>query len=121
MKSGCGNRDPGFRAELKAREVGFGQSHMNFVLPALDNEKRHARGSLCPGVHESRCDNAIKWRPDLRIAKRYPGCVDLRTRLFNASLDGSVRRAIDFREGDPVEEAALKALVQVAVALNTAR
>lgn len=41
--------------------------------------------------------------------------------LFNASLDGNVRRAIDFREGDPVEEAALKALVQAAVALNTAR
>ena len=41
--------------------------------------------------------------------------------LFNASLDGNVRRAIDFREGDPVDEAALKALVQAAVALNTAR
>lgn len=41
--------------------------------------------------------------------------------LFNASLDGNVRRAIDFREGDPVDEAALKALVQAAVALNAAR
>jgi hypothetical protein len=40
------------------------------------------------------------------------------TALFNASLDGNVRRAIDFREGDTVNEAALTALVKAAVALN---
>ena len=38
--------------------------------------------------------------------------------LFNASLDGNVRRAIDFREGDKVNEKALKALIRAAVALN---
>jgi hypothetical protein len=41
--------------------------------------------------------------------------------LFNSSLEGNVRRAIDFREGDEVDEEALKALVRSAVALNTAR
>jgi hypothetical protein len=41
--------------------------------------------------------------------------------LFNSSLEGNVRRAIDFREGDTVDEEALKALVRSAVALNTAR
>jgi hypothetical protein len=40
-------------------------------------------------------------------------------RLFNSSLDGNVRRAIDFHEGDAVDEKALKALVRAAVALNT--
>ncbi|MCC6730254.1 MAG: DUF1801 domain-containing protein [Chthonomonadales bacterium] len=39
--------------------------------------------------------------------------------LFNASLEGSTRRAIDLREGDPIDEGALKALVRAAVALNT--
>ncbi len=39
--------------------------------------------------------------------------------LFNSSLDGNVRRAIDFREGERVDEKALKALVRAAVALNT--
>jgi len=39
--------------------------------------------------------------------------------LFNSSLDGNVRRDIDFREGDKVNEKALKALVRAAVALNT--
>src|SRR5918995_6564363 len=38
--------------------------------------------------------------------------------LFNASLDGNVRRAIDFHEGDPIDERALKALVKAAVKLN---
>ena len=39
-------------------------------------------------------------------------------RLFNASLDGKVRRAIDIREGEAVDAAAFKALVRAAVALN---
>jgi hypothetical protein len=41
--------------------------------------------------------------------------------LFNASLDGNTRRAIDFREGDKVNEAALKALIRGAVDLNTSK
>jgi hypothetical protein len=42
-------------------------------------------------------------------------------RLFNASLDGNVRRAIDFREGESVDAAAFKALVRQAAALNAAK
>ena len=38
--------------------------------------------------------------------------------LFNSSLDGNVRRAIDIHEGDKIDEAALKNLVRAAVALN---
>jgi hypothetical protein len=38
--------------------------------------------------------------------------------LFNSSLDGNVRRAIDIREGETIDEAALKDLVRAAVALN---
>jgi len=38
--------------------------------------------------------------------------------LFNSSLDGNVRRAIDIHEGDKVDEAALKDLISAAVALN---
>jgi hypothetical protein len=39
--------------------------------------------------------------------------------LFNSSLDGNTRRAIDFREGEQIDEEALKALVRAAVTLNT--
>lgn len=38
--------------------------------------------------------------------------------LFNSSMDGNVRRAIDFQEADKIDKAALKALIRAAVALN---
>ncbi len=41
--------------------------------------------------------------------------------LFNTSLEGNVRRAIDIREGDKIDEKALKALIRAAVALNTSK
>jgi len=41
--------------------------------------------------------------------------------LFNSSLDGNTRRAIDFREGEKIDEAALKALIRAAVTLNASR
>ena len=40
------------------------------------------------------------------------------TGLFNSSLDGNVRRAIDIHEGEKIDEKALKALIRAAVALN---
>jgi hypothetical protein len=43
------------------------------------------------------------------------------SRLFNSSLDGNTRRAIDFHEGDRIDVRALKALVRAAVALNESR
>jgi len=42
-------------------------------------------------------------------------------RLFNSSLDGNVRRAIDFREGEKINEAALKTLIRAAVKLNKSK
>lgn len=41
--------------------------------------------------------------------------------LFNASLEGNTRRAIDFHEADAIDEEALKALIRAAVTLNTAK
>ncbi|MBS0246801.1 MAG: DUF1801 domain-containing protein [Proteobacteria bacterium] len=42
-------------------------------------------------------------------------------KLFNASLDGNVRRAIDFHEGDTIDAKALKALIREAAAFNTSK
>ena len=41
--------------------------------------------------------------------------------LFNASLDGNARRAIDFHEGDKIKVAAFKAIIRAAVALNASK
>jgi hypothetical protein len=43
------------------------------------------------------------------------------SRLFNSSLEGSTRRAIDIHEGDEIDEEALKALIRAAVALNISK
>ncbi|MGZ5926219.1 MAG: DUF1801 domain-containing protein [Rhizomicrobium sp.] len=43
------------------------------------------------------------------------------SRLFNSSLEGSTRRAIDFHQGNKINEKALKALIRAAVTLNTAK
>jgi len=42
-------------------------------------------------------------------------------RLFNSSLEGNLRRAIDFHEGDKINEKGLKTLIRAAVALNTSK
>jgi hypothetical protein len=42
-------------------------------------------------------------------------------RLFNSSLEGNTRRAIDIHEGEKIDEKALKALIRAAIALNSAR
>jgi hypothetical protein len=42
-------------------------------------------------------------------------------KLFNSSLEGNTRRAIDIREGETIDEAALKALIRAAVTLNTSK
>jgi hypothetical protein len=43
------------------------------------------------------------------------------SRLFNSSLEGNTRRAIDFHEGDKIDEKAFKALIRAAVALNQSK
>lgn len=43
------------------------------------------------------------------------------SKLFNSSLDGNMRRAIDIREGEKIDEKALKALIREAVSLNTSK
>jgi hypothetical protein len=43
------------------------------------------------------------------------------SKLFNSSLEGNTRRAIDIHEGEQINETALKALIQAAIVLNTSR
>ena len=59
-----------------------------------------------------------QWRRDSKKpASGKPGAVHP-SGLFNSSLEGNTRRAIDFHEGDKIDEKALKALIRAAVALN---
>jgi hypothetical protein len=67
-------------------------------------------GMLCTGETYK---NVVK----LTFAKG--ASLDDPSNLFNSSLDGNTRRAIDIREDDTINEQALKALIRAAVALNT--
>jgi hypothetical protein len=67
-------------------------------------------GILCTG-------ETYKDKVKLTFAKG--ASVDDPSGLFNASLDGNTRRAIDFRESDKIDEKAFKALIRAAIAVNT--
>jgi hypothetical protein len=69
-------------------------------------------GILCTGE---------TYKDKVKLTFAHGAALDDPSRLFNVSLDGGTRRAIDLREGDAIDEAALKALIRAAVALNTAR
>jgi hypothetical protein len=69
-------------------------------------------GIICTGESYK---NAVKLTFAKGASLKDPG------RLFNSSLDGNVRRAIDIHEGEEVDESAFKALVRQAVALNSSR
>jgi len=55
----------------------------------------------------------------LLVMARHSASLKDPARLFNSSLDGNARRAIDIHEGEEVDESAFKALVRQAVALNS--
>ena len=52
------------------------------------------------------------------VKMTFPKGASLKSGLFNSSLEGNTRRAIDFREGEKVDEKAFKTLIRAAVALN---
>ena len=58
------------------------------------------------------------WAADAEPCVRSGASLNDPSRLFNSSLEGKVRRAIDIREDDEIDEGALKNLVREAVALN---
>jgi len=69
-------------------------------------------GIICTGETYK---NVVKMTFAKGAALKDPSC------LFNSSLEGNTRRAIDFREGEEIDEKALKTLVRAAVTLNQSK
>jgi hypothetical protein len=61
------------------------------------------------------------YKDKVKLTFAYGAALDDPSGLFNSSLDGNTRRAIDLREGEAVDEAGLQALVQAAVAHNLSK
>src|SRR5262245_57164475 len=93
--------DPDVVEEVKWRKP----SNAMLGVPVWEHD-----GSICTGETYK---NAVKLTFAKGASLKDP------SGLFNSSLEGNTRRAIDFHEGDKIDEKALKALIRAAVALNT--
>jgi hypothetical protein len=71
--------------------------------------------------HEGIICTGETYKSHVKLTFAKGAALDDPARLFNSSLDGNVRRAIDFHEGDKIDEKALKALIRAAAALNSSR
>ena len=127
-KSGSQNeRTPSQRIDARIRELGDWRGEMLARLRTLIKEAVpdvveewkwrgvpvwYRDGMICTGETYKK---AVK----MTFAKG--AALDDPSSLFNASLEGNTRRAIDFHEGAAIDEAALKALIRAAVALNASR
>jgi hypothetical protein len=93
-------------------------------------DRRENRGAGRLAVEEWKWRGVPVWPHDglIRTGETYKNVVKMTfakgaalkdpSGLFNSSLDGNTRRAIDFHEGEKIDEGALKALVRAAVTLN---
>ena len=61
------------------------------------------------------------YKDKVKLTFAYGAQLDDPSALFNSSLEGNTRRAIDFREGDEIDEPAFKALIRAAAEFNTAK
>ena len=126
-KTGSDNLSPSQRIDERINELGDWRGKMLSRLRALVKE---ADPQV---VEEWKWRGVPVWEHDgiICTGETYKAVVKLTfakgaslpdpAGLFNSSLEGNVRRAIDVREGDAIDEKALKALIRAAVALNTAK
>jgi hypothetical protein len=92
--------DPDVVEEVKWRKP----SNAMLGVPVWEHE-----GMICTGE---------TYRDKVKLTFAKGASLDDPAGLFNSSLEGNTRRAIDFHEGDQIDEEALKALIRAAVALN---
>ena len=98
-----GEADPDVVEEVKWRKP----SNSMLGVPVWEHD-----GIICTGE---------TYKTAVKLTFANGAALDDPSGLFNASLEGNVRRAIDIREGETINEKAFKALIRAAVALNTSK
>ncbi len=92
--------------------------------PDVVEERKWAKASNPDGVpvwsHHGMICTGETYKDHVKLTFAKGASLDDPSGLFNSSLDGKVRRAIDISEGEKVDEKAFKALIRAAVALNQA-
>lgn len=112
-------REPGdWRAETLARV----RALIRAACPNVVEEAKWKKPSNPAGVptwsHAGLICTGETYKDKVKLTFARGAALDDSTGLFNASLDGGTRRAIDIREGDKLDEKAFKALIKAAVAAN---
>jgi len=110
---------PDWRAETLARIRGL----IMKADPAMVEEVKWRKPSNPGGVpvwsHDGIICTGETYKNAVKMTFAKGASLDDPSGLFNSSLEGNTRRAIDFHGGDTIDEKALKALIRAAVALNT--
>ena len=120
-----GGASPSRMIDARIKELGDWRGATLARVRALIRE-------ACPGVvetwkwrgvpvfeHDGIICTGETYKAVVKLTFAKGAALDDPAKLFNSSLEGNVRRAIDIHEGDKIDEKALKALVRAAAALNT--
>jgi hypothetical protein len=127
MKKGQTNSDPSKPADDSADWRSEMLSRLRALImeadPEMTEERKWIKPSNPAGVptfsHNGLVCTGETYKSVVKITFARGASLEDPSGLFNSSLEGNTRRAIDFHEGDKLDEEALKALIQAAVALNT--
>ena len=128
MKKGQAKGDPSKPSETPADWRGELLSRLRALIleadPEMTEERKWRKPSNPAGVptwsHNGLVCTGETYKGVVKMTFARGASLEDPSGLFNSSLEGNTRRAIDFREGDELDEEALKALIRAAVDLNRA-
>jgi hypothetical protein len=111
----------GWRGEMLARLRGIIRAADPDVVETVKWRKPTNPAGVPVWEHGGIICTGETYKDKVKLTFARGAALDDPSGLFNSSLDGNTRRAIDFFEGDTVDEAALKALIRAAVAVNASK
>jgi hypothetical protein len=120
------NKSPSQLIDARIKELGDWRGKMLSRLRALMKEAdpevvEEWKWSVPVWSHDGLICTGETYKNAVKMTFAKGAAVKDPSRLFNSSLEGNTRRAIDFREGEKINEEALKALVRAAVTLNKSK
>ncbi len=123
--AGKASKRPLKSADWRAEVLGRGRKLILEADPAITEEVKWRKPSNPAGVPVWSRDGMIctgeTYKAAVKLTFAKGASLPDPAKLFNASLEGNARRAIDIREGETIDEAAFKNLIRAAVARNRAR
>ena len=121
-KTKSGSKEEDWRGETLARiRILIEQADPEVVEERMWRKPSNAMSGVPVWSHDGIICTGETYKAVVKLTFAKGASVADPSRLFNSSLEGNTRRAIDFHEGDKVNEKALKALIRAAAALNTTR